>query len=257
MLGLGWGIEGVATATLIAEWSGLALGLYLCRAVFKRPHWLNMPNVFDKEKLKRMALVNTDMLIRSVLLQSIFITFLFFGAGLGDLTLAANQVLIQFLEITAFALDGFAFAAEALVGSALGAKRRADLRRGAMLTSLWGGIVCAGLAAGFWAYGPWLIDVMTTAPDVRQEARVFLIYMVLSPIFGVACWMLDGIFIGATRTRDMRNMMLISAAVYFCAVYVLMPVYGNHGLWIAMLISFIARGITLAVKYPALEASAD
>ncbi len=257
VLGLGWGVEGVAIATLTAEWSGLALGLWLCKGVFRRPYWLNKPQVFNKDKLKRMAVVNTDILIRSVLLQSIFVSFLFLAAGFGDVTLAANQVLIQFLEITAFALDGFAFAAEALVGGALGARRRAELRRSAVLTSLWGGIVCVGLSLAFWAFGPWLIDVMTTAPDVRAEAKVFLIYMILSPVFGVTAWMLDGIFIGATRTKDMRNMMIVSAVIYFAAAFVLTQHFGNHGLWLAMLVSFVARGVTLAIKYPALEAAAD
>lgn len=256
VLGLDLGVEGVAYATLIAEWSGLLLGLFLCRAVFRRPHWVNKAQVFDAVRLKRMAVVNTDILLRSVMLQAIFVSFLFYGAGFGDVTLAANQVLLQFLEITAFALDGFAFAAEALVGAALGAKQQSELRRGAMLTSLWGGAICIGLSVVFFVFGPTLIDIMTTAPDVRSEARVFLIYMVLSPILGIGAWMLDGIFIGATRTKDMRNMMFISAVIYFVSAAVLMNAFGNHGLWMAMLVSFVVRGVTLAIKYPALEASA-
>jgi len=109
------------------------------------------------------------------------------------------------------------------------------------------------LALFFWVQGGWLIDVLTTAPDVRIEARVYLIYMVASPILGILPWMLDGIFIGATRTKDMRNMMAVSLAIYVAALMLLVPSFGNHGLWGAMLISFVARGITLAVKYPALE----
>ncbi|SMY09929.1 MATE family efflux transporter [Flavimaricola marinus] len=253
VLGLGWGVQGVAAATFLAEWTGLGLGLWLCRAAFAVPAWRDWGQVFDMPQLRRMASVNGDILLRSVLLQAIFVSFLFWGAGLGDVQLAANQVLLQFLSITAYALDGFAFAAEAIVGQAFGARARAALRRGAALASLWGGIVCIGLAVGFALFGGALIDVMTTASDVRAAARAYLAWMVLAPLVGVVPWMLDGIFIGATRTRDMRNMMALSALGYFVVAYPLMAGFGNHGLWAAMLLSFALRGLTLALRYPALE----
>lgn len=250
-----WGVEGVAWATFIAEWGGLVLGLWLCRANFIGDAWRDWPRVFDRARLVTMAAVNGDILIRSVLLQSIFVSFLFYGAKFGNVALAANQVLLQFLQVTAYALDGFAFAAESLVGQAMGAKAVRELRRSAYLTSFWGVLICAVLAIAFYLFGGWGIDVMTTAADVRAEARVYLIYMVLSPILGVAAWMLDGIFIGATRTRDMRNMMIVSTIAYFAAVIPLMAAFGNHGLWMGMLVSFVVRGVTLAIRYPALERS--
>ncbi|HEV8034070.1 MATE family efflux transporter [Yoonia sp.] len=256
-LQLGWGVEGVAWATFMAEWGGLVLGLWFCRGVFGRAAWLSVARVFDLIRLRHMALVNSDILIRSVLLQAIFVSFLFFGSDFGDVQLAANQILMQFLQVTAYALDGFAFSAEALVGQALGARARAALRRSAVLSSLWGGIICALLALSFALFGGWVIDVMTTAPEVRAVARIYLPYMVMAPIVGVAAWMLDGIFIGATRTKDMRNMMVISALVYFATVLPLMALFQNHGLWIALLMNFVVRGATLAWKYPDLEAEAD
>ena len=158
--------------------------------------------------------------------------------------------------MTAYALDGFAAAAESLVGQALGAKNIARLRRGAILTSGWGLAICVGLAAAFALFGSSIIDIMTTAPEVREVARNYLPYMIAPPVVGVASWMFDVIFIGATRTRDMRNMMVISAVVYFAAVIPLMALFGNHGLWMGLLISFIVRGLTLALKYPGLEAEA-
>jgi MATE family multidrug resistance protein len=257
VLGLGWGVEGVALATFIAEWSGFALGLWLCRDAFANPAWRDWARVFDRVRLVRMAQVNSDILIRSVLLQIIFISFLFLGSDFGDVPLAANQILLQFLTITAYALDGFAFAAETLVGQALGARRRAALRRAAVLTSVWGAGSCAALALAFALAGGAIIDVMTTAPEVRAEARVYLPYMVAAPVLGLAAWMLDGIFIGATRSRDMRNMMAVSFAVYVAAAAALVPALANHGLWIAFLISFVVRGITLGLRYPSLEAEAD
>jgi MATE family multidrug resistance protein len=257
VLAFGWGVTGVAWATFIAEWSGLALGLWFCRDAFAGTAWRSAARVFDLIRLKRMAIVNSDIMIRSVLLQAIFVSFLFYGAGFGDVPLAANQILIQFLSLTAFALDGFAFAAEALVGKAMGARARDSLRRAAVVTSVWGLGACAVMAVCFALLGGIVIDIMTTAPEVREAARIYLPYMVAAPLLGVAAWMLDGIFIGATRTADMRNMMIVSAAVYFASVIPLMAAFGNHGLWMGMLISFIVRGVTLGLKYPALEAAAS
>ena len=257
VLGLDWGVGGVAAATFLAEWTGLALGLWLCREAFALGAWRDRARVFDRDRLIRMAVVNSDIMIRSVLVQAIFVSFLFWGADFGDVRLAANQILLQFLYVTSYALDGFAAAAESLVGQALGARRRDRLRRGAILTSLWGLGICTGLAVVFALLGPSFIDTMTTAPDVREAARNYLPYMIAAPIVGVASWMFDGIFIGATRSRDMRNMMILSAAIYFAAVIPLMALFGNHGLWIGLLLSFVVRGATLAWKYPGLEAEAE
>lgn len=256
VLGLGWGVEGVALGTFIAEWTGAALGLWFCREVFRVPAWRDWVQVFDGARWTRMVKLNSDLLIRSLLLEAIFVSFLFMGADMGDVTLAANQVLLQFLMITAYALDGFAFAAEALVGKAMGARQRLVLRRSALLASFWAGVVSAGLMLVFAILGPMLIDLMTTATDVRSEARGYLIFVVLVPLTGVAPFMLDGIFVGATRSRDMRNMMAVSFVVYVLAALSLVPMFGNHGLWASMLISFIVRGITLGLRYPALERSA-
>ena len=252
VLQFGMGVEGVARATFIAETTGLVLGLALCGRAFAHPASRSFVAVFHTARLVRMARVNGDIMLRSLMLQAIFVSFLFLASDFGDLQLAANQILLQFLEITAFALDGFAFAAEALVGQALGAGARPALRQGAIMTSLWGLGCVVLLALAFFLFGGTIIDVMTTAPDVRAEARSYLVYMVLAPLLGLAAWMLDGIFIGATRTADMRNMMAVSALIYVLAVLALVPALGNHGLWIALLISFVARGVTLGLRYPQL-----
>ncbi|MCX7558924.1 MATE family efflux transporter [Sulfitobacter sp. F26204] len=255
VLGLGWGVEGVAIATFIAEWSGAALGMWFCRGVFQSPDWRNWVQVFNRLRWVRMIRLNTDILIRSMLLEAIFLSFVFIGSDMGDVTLAANQVLLQFLMITAYGLDGFAFAAEALVGRAVGARRVADLRRGAVLASFWAGIVSLLLLFGFGFFGPKIIDLMAKAPEVQAAARVYLPYMMLVPVLACAAFMLDGVFIGATQSRDMRNMMAVSFVVFVIAVLILVPIFENHGLWAAMLISFVARGVTLGLRYPALERS--
>ncbi|WP_323785199.1 MATE family efflux transporter [Thalassovita sp.] len=253
VLGLDLGVQGVAWATFLSEWSAFGLALYLCRGAFAVPAWRDWPRVFDGERLRHMMLLNTNILIRSALLQVMFLSFMMLGADFGDVTLAANQVLLQFLYITAYGMDGFAFAAEALVGGYMGARDRLKMRRAALLSSFWGLMVGLAMTLFFAFAGGMIIDIMTTAAPVRHEARVFLIYMVLAPVSGVAAWMLDGIFIGATGGRDMRNMMLVSFVVYLVALAVLLPIFGNHGLWISLLISFVARGVTLALRYPALE----
>jgi MATE family multidrug resistance protein len=256
VLGLGFGVAGVAWATFVAEWSGLALGLWLCRGAFRVPAWRDWARVLDRAKLIRMASVNVDIMIRSLLLLAGFTSFMFLASDFGDVTLAANQVLIQFVYVTAHAMDGFAFAAEALVGQAMGAQAAARLRRAAILTSIWGLAICVVMAVLFLTAGGAFIDLMTTAPGVREAARDYLPWMVLAPLAGWASWMFDGIFIGATRTRDMRNMMALSFAGYVVLVLLLMPPFGNHGLWAALIGMFVLRGVTLAWRYPALERAA-
>ncbi len=254
VLGLGWGVEGVAVATLIAEWTGLALGLWLCRDAFGGNQWRDWARIFDPARLRRMLQVNSDIMIRSVLLTGSFTTFLFVGADLGDVNLAANQVLLQFLEITAFALDGFAFSAEALVGGAVGAKNRYQVRRASIVASQWGVGGALVLGGVFFAAGPALIDLMATSPDVRSAAREYLFWAALAPVIGIASWMFDGVYIGATWTRAMRNAMIQSVAIYVVALFILVPTFGNHGLWAALMVLNVARGITLALRYPKLEA---
>jgi MATE family multidrug resistance protein len=257
VLKLGWGVEGVAIATLIAEWSGLIFGLWLAREGFNNGYWKNWVQIFDRARLVKMAKVNSDIMIRSILLEIAFVSFLFLGSSFDDATLAANQVLIQFLNITAYALDGFAFAAEALVGQALGAKNRQLFRKSVVMTSQWGVGSVILMALAFFVFGNSIINVMTTAEDVRVVSYEYLPWMVIAPMAGVAAWMLDGIFIGATRTADMRNMMFVSFCIYLIALALLLPAYGNHGLWASLIIFSIARGVTLGFKYPALEGSID
>ena len=253
VLGLGLGVEGVAVATLIAEWGGLGLGLYLCRQAFRGLALSLCQQIVNRRRLIHMMQVNGDILIRSVLLQAGFVSFLFFGAELGDVTLAANQVLLQFVYLASYAMDGFVFAAESLVGQAMGARAVAQLRRGASVTAVWAFGSALVLAAGFWIVGPFVIDVMAKDPAVQEAARLYLPHMVAAPLLGALAWMLDGVFIGATRTQDMRNMMILSFLGYCGLVLSLLPSFGNHGLWMAINGFFILRGVSLAFRYPALE----
>lgn len=254
VLGLGWGVPGVALSTLVAEYAGLAFGLYLARHAIRAG--LHRAGLFARDKLRRLARVNGDIMIRSVLLQGSFTCFMFMAAGQGDVTLAANQVLLQFLEITAYALDGFAFSAETLVGQAVGARRVQDLRRASVVSSQLGVLGALALTALFWLGGPAIIDLLTTSAEVRAAARDYLPWLVIAPLVSVASYMFDGIFIGATMTREMLRAMLVSVAVYAVAVLALPPVMGNHGLWAAITLLNLTRGLAMARLYPRVEAAA-
>ncbi|ODT59069.1 MULTISPECIES: MATE family efflux transporter [Paracoccus] len=253
-LGLGWGVAGVAWATLAAEALGLGLGLWLAAPVLRRA--LVARGLWARDRLARLARVNGDIMIRSVLLQGCMTSFLFLGAGQGDVPLAANQVLLQFLALTAYALDGFAFAAESLVGQAVGARRPDRLRRASLMTSGWGLGGAAVLGLAFLLGGGAIIDMLTTDPQVRAEARLYLPWLALAPLVGVAGWMLDGIFIGATLTREMRVAMIQSVAVFAVGVLILPQVWGNHGLWAALMALNLARAATMLRLYPRAEAAA-
>lgn len=257
VLGFAWGVEGVATATLIAEWTGLVLGLWLCRTAFSGNQWKDWARVFDPVRLRRLLGVSGDIIIRSLVLNAMFILFVFRASALGDVPLAGTQILLQFLEITAYALDGFAFAAEALVGQAMGARQRLALRKSALITSLWGLVAVLNMAVFFAICGPWLIDLMATSKEVRIEAKAYLWWVVFSPVVGIAAWMLDGVFIGATHTRAMRNAALESFGIYLVALWLCVTWFDVHGLWIALYVSFVARAVTLWLRYPALERSAE
>lgn len=255
VLGLGWGVPGVAAATLIAEWTGLALGLWFCRDAFGPVMAAAWARLGNKAALLTMFAVNRDIMIRSVALQLCFTAFVFLGARHGDVTLAANQVLLQFLGILSYALDGFAFAAETLVGQAIGAKAAREVRQAvrlALMWTFWSGVI---LGLGFWVAGPWLIDLMTTAPEVRAEARHYLPWILAAPLMGALAWAYDGIYIGALLTQEMRRLMLIAAAAYVVALGVFWP-FGNHGLWAAMMVLFAVRSVLMHRNSPKVAALA-
>ncbi|MEO0486425.1 MAG: MATE family efflux transporter [Pseudomonadota bacterium] len=256
VLGLGWGVEGVALATFLAEWSGLALALMFCGGVLKRGVWRSRAALFDPEKLARLLAVSTDITIRSVLLMAAFTSFLFLGARFGDVTLASNQVLLQFIYLASYGLDGFAYAVEALVAQTLGARRRAALRRSVVICAQWCAVIAVGVTGAYAVFGGAIIDLMTTAPDVREVARVYLPWVVVMPVLSAGSFLMDGVFIGATRTRDMRNMMILSFAAYAGCAAVLVPLLENHGLWAAVAVFFVVRFVTLLARYPRVEADA-
>lgn len=256
-LSLGWGVKGVALATLIAEWGGVALALWLARDALGAGLRPALARLGDRSGIGRMFHASRDIMLRTILLQLAFTVFVFLGARYGDVTLAANQVLMQFLEVTAYALDGFAISAETLIGQAIGARSLADTRAAGRICMQWGiggGIVIAALIA---LGGPALIDLMTTAPEVREAARLYLPWLALAPMIGAGAWIYDGIFIGALLTRDMLRAMALSMTVYVLALALLLPMIGNHGLWAALMVLNATRVLTLWRRYPKVLSAAS
>lgn len=250
----GWGVAGVAAATVIAEIAAAVLGGVIALRELSRwrvkPSW---SRALDLPGLRRMLAVNSDLMIRTLCLLFAFTFFTAEAAKAGDVLLAANAVLLQFLHISSYLLDGFAFATEALTGRAIGGRRREEFRRAVRLSSILAVGVSFALALSYLVAGGFIIDAMTVEPAVREAARLYLIWAVAAPLAGVACFQLDGIFIGATRTKEMRNMMIVSFGLFIAVWAVLAPAFGNHGLWASMIVFFLVRAMTLAVYYPELE----
>lgn len=255
VLGLGWGVAGVGLASLIAELTGLGLGLYLARSALA-PLPAALRRLADRAALGRTFSASRDILIRTVILQLSFTTFVFLGARFGDTTLAANAILLQFMGIMAFALDGFAFAAESLVGQAMGARDPAGLRRAARMSMQWGYGGAVLLALVFGAGGYLAIHLMTNVAEVQAEALTLLPWLIAAPLISTACWIYDGIYIGALMTQSMRNAAIVVAGLYILALAALVPLFGNPGLWAALLVMNAARGLTLNRAFPRVLARA-
>jgi len=245
------GIAGAASAAVIAEGSGVVLGIIIARRL--QPDGLSVPRqvLLDRNKLKRMLAVNRDIMIRTAALIAVFLFFNAQGARAGDVTLAANAVLNNFLLVSAFFLDGLANAAEQLCGHAIGAHDRRAFSGATGLVIAWGFGFSLLVTAVLALFGPALIDVMTLSPPVRLAAREFLLFVTISPLLAVFAFGFDGIYIGATWARDMRNLMMASLAL-FLATWFALRGFGNTGLWIAFLVHYAARGGLQAARYPAL-----
>jgi MATE family multidrug resistance protein len=252
VLGLDFGVMGAGLAAVLAEAIGFAFGLGLAFRFGGKS--APAGKLLNRANLVRMLAINRDIMIRTAALITAFFFFTAQGARAGDTILAANAVLHNFTLIGAFFLDGFATAAEQLCGRSVGARDRVGFIRAVRLVIAWGFAFGLGVSAIFAIGGGALIDLMTTSADVRAMARRFLIFAAVSPAAGVLAYAFDGIFIGATWARDMRNLMLIAIAIYFASWWALQD-FGNAGLWIALLAFLLARGLLQAARYPALVAA--
>jgi len=246
-----FGIAGAAIAAVIAEAAGLAISGVIAQRLTRGHPPVSRAALFDRDQLMRMLTVNRDIMIRTASLIAVWLLFTAQGARSGDEILAANAVLNNFLLVSAFFLDGLANAAQQLCGKAYGARSRIEFTSAVRLVLVWGFVFALVVAAIFLLLGPALIDFMTASTDVRQLARDFLIFVILSPLLSVFAFGFDGVYIGATWARDMRNLMLVSL-VFFLAAWFALRGFGNSGLWAALLVHYAARGGLQALAYPRL-----
>ncbi|PDT00918.1 MATE family efflux transporter [Rhizobium chutanense] len=246
-LSLGWGVAGVAWATMAGEAIGAIAGLFIVLSGFgkaERPAWAE---IFSRHRLAELFALNRDILIRTFVLIGAFTIMTRIGTGFGAVTLAANAVLMNFFLLSGYYLDGLANAAEQITGRAIGARYRPAFDRGLKLTTVWSFGLAAFASAFFFLAGPWLISVLTTSPEVRQAAETYLPWAAITGLTGALAFLMDGVFIGATWSVDMRNRMLISFAGYLLMLAVFVPLFGNHGLWLGMNAFLLFRGFFLAV----------
>ncbi|MFA7393815.1 MAG: MATE family efflux transporter [Pigmentiphaga sp.] len=245
VLGLEWGVVGVAWASVIAEWSGMLLGLWLARTALARyPGRIRQAALRRWSSWRPLLTVNRDIFIRSLALQLVFFLITVRGTRLGDTTVAANALLLTGLTLTAYALDGLAHALEALCGHALGARDRLALHRSLWVAGAWSLIASMGFALFFVFGGKVYVGMLTDIPEVREMALTFLPYLAVLPLVAVWSYLLDGLFIGATRAREMRNAMLIALGLALPLGWLLRD-FGNHGLWLAFVVFMALRGLVL------------
>jgi MATE family multidrug resistance protein len=244
--GFGWGVAGLGGATALADWIGLAVGaglLWRLRTPGLPP--LVWRELLDPASLARLVRVNLDIFIRTLCLLSAFAWFTHLGAGEGDVILAANAILLNFQAFMSYTLDGFANAVETLAGAALGARDEGGLKAAIRVSTIWAAAVAALFSLAYLTLGPLVIGVLTDQPEVRAAALTYLPWAALSPIVSVWGFQLDGIFIGCTRTRELRNAMVISAAGFLAVEALFERLWGNHGLWAGFMLFMLLRAATL------------
>jgi len=252
-----WHVKGVAFATILSEYIALALGLYFVKPLWQLPLTRWKAALKNTEAFVHFFTISTDIFIRTVCLTFAFYWITALSSRFGDTTLALNAILLQMLHFASYALDGFAIAVETLAGNALGQRNRKALIRDVKACA-WG---AAGMAIlfslAYGLFGQWVVNSMTTIPDVRTLAPTYLFWIVIGPLVGVWSFLFDGIYIGTTQTKEMRNGMLISIVVFILSAELLVAPLGNHGLWLSYHLFMVARAITLGAWFPRIVKAAD
>ena len=254
VVGLGFKTGGVAAASVAAEFTGLGMGTWLARRELAQVGGsLQRRNVLDPQKLRRILSVNGNLLVRTLSLMFVFGFITAQGARMGAAILAANALLLQFQYLMAYALDGLAHAAEALAGRAFGQRNPRDFGQAVRLSLLWSAAVAIVFALAYGVGGQWLIALLTGQEELRELSADYLPWMVASALVSFWSFLLDGVFVGATWAREMRNTMLVSSFGVFIPVFYLSQALdlGNHGLWLAFVVFMCARAVTMGAVYRA------
>ncbi len=258
---LGMKVDGVALASVIAEYAGLAVGLWHVARALKQTggHW-SAPQLLELREYAAFFAVNANLFVRTIALIFAIAFVTAQGARMGEVVLAANAIMMNFQNLTSFGLDGFAHAAEALVGRAVGERRRDAFVAAVRVSLKWSLIFAACFALLYAVGGPLLIAILTDLPEIRSAAMTYLPWMIVSPLISVWSFLYDGVYVGATRAREMRDIMLVSTFVVFLPAWYLLTGLGNHGLWLAFMLFLASRGVGMHVLYrrrvlPAIQAA--
>ncbi|MXO59225.1 MATE family efflux transporter [Altererythrobacter salegens] len=256
VFGFGMGAAGVGLGTALAEWVALSTGLAIVTQIagagpLALARKAGSGVLWARSAIAHLFAVNLDLMVRTIALLLLFAWLANAGARIGAVALAAQHVLMQFVNVAAFVLDAFAFTAEARVGAAVGAKSRPRFLRAVRLTSEFSLASAVLLSLASWAAGDLTIALITTDPEVRTAAKHFLPYAALVPLIGLPSWMLDGIFIGATRGKALRNAAIAATTLYIVVDLLLRPL-GAQGVWLALWAAYAFRAAGLALQLPAL-----
>lgn len=250
VLGLGMSVSGAALGTVAGEMAAVMMGLGVMAYMLRDDWRVSLPRLLNKDAFLRFMALNRDIFIRSMVMLVTFTLFTALSARQGDTTLAANELLLHYFMFGGFFLDGIAIAAEQLGGRAIGARYRPAFDKTVRLTLIWGFWLGAGLSALMWLSGDVFIDFLTTAPDVRLVSRDYLLWAALTPFVATLAFQMDGIYIGATWSGTMRNVMLVATTIFIAGAFGMMELFGNHGLWLALLAFLAARGTGLWALLP-------
>ena len=243
-------VEGVALATVIAEYTGLSIALIIALRMLKKNKSLwCWRYLVDFKKIKAMLLINSHIFVRTWCVIFAFAFFTAQAAKMGAVILAANTILLNFQTFMAYALDGFAHAAEALVGKAVGAKNKVLVKQAVLTTGLWSLVVALLFTAFYLIFGLHIINLLTGLDNVRVVAYEYLPWLIAMPAVSFLCYLFDGVFIGAMLTKEMRNTMVFSLFCVFLPVWYFTQAMGNQGLWLAMCIFMGARSLSMAVVF--------
>jgi MATE family multidrug resistance protein len=258
VLGFDMGVEGVALATLIAEYLAALLGFWLLRKPLSKAYKnLNWTRLLERNAILALMKANGDIFVRTLCLVFSFGYFTAQSASMGDVILAANSILMHLQSILAYALDGFAHAAEALVGSAYGAGKQQQFKRAVKLTTVWGLVSALLISLIYWLFGGFILQLFTNIDAVLLSATTYLPWTIIAPVVSIWSFQLDGIFIGTGYTREMRNAMIFSMLVYLGLLVILVPALGNHGLFLSISLFMVVRALTLGYYYPRIVNAMD
>ena len=248
--GLGMKVEGVALATVIAQYVGLAFAILLFlkryRDILKDCRFREVLRVSE---LKRFLTISGDIFIRTCCLVFSHAYFMAKSAALGDTALAINTILLQFINLLSYAIDGLAFAAESMVGKYKGAGDMSALKQTIHHIFVSAFLFSGAISLIFLCFGAPLLSVFTDQTHLIEQARPYLFWIIIAPVINVAAYIWDGVFLGATASRGLRNSMIVSTLLFLVGMYGLTP-FGNHGLWGALTLLLVARGISLTILAP-------